>query len=110
VFHASSDRVLPRHQLADSRSAWSDYVEQAAACFYARINTPLKLGRRVTTPNAEDFVKGHLKVLAAKLRGDDGWLYEQWPLATLLADLKDIGVDYKYRNANERRCFNAIAM
>jgi hypothetical protein len=68
-------------------------VEQAAECFYARIDTPLKLGRGVTTLNAEDFVKGHLKVLAAKLRGDDGWLYGQWPLATLLADLKDIGVE-----------------
>ena len=55
-------------------------------------------------------MKGHLKVLAAKLRGDDGRLYEQWPLATLLADPKDIGVDYKYRNANDGRCFNAIAM
>jgi len=102
--------VLPRHQLADSRSAWSDHVEQAAECFYARIATPLKLGRGVTTLNDEHFAKGHLKVLAAKLRGDDGRLYEQWPLATLLADPKDIGVDYKYRNANDGRCFNAIAM
>jgi hypothetical protein len=70
----------------------SEYVEQAAECFYASIDTPLKLGR-VPVLNAEDFVKGHLKVLAAKLRGDDGWLYEQWPLASLLADLKDIGVE-----------------
>jgi len=58
-------------------------------------STPLKLGRGVTVLNSEDFVKGHLKVLAEKLRGDEGWLYDQWPLATLLADLKDIGVELR---------------
>lgn len=58
-------------------------------------STPLKLGRGVTVLNADDFVKGHLKVLAAKLRGDDGWLYEQWGLATLLEDLKDIGIELR---------------
>jgi hypothetical protein len=58
-------------------------------------STPLKLGRGVTVLNAEDFVKGHLKVLAAKLRGDEGWLFEQWSLTILLADLRDVGVELR---------------
>jgi hypothetical protein len=45
--------------------------------------------------NAEDFVKGHLEILAAKLRGEESWLYDQWPLASLLADLKDVGVELR---------------
>lgn len=53
---------------------------------------PLKLDRGVTVLDAEDFVNGPLEILAAKLRGDKGWLYEQWSLATLLTDLKDIGM------------------
>jgi hypothetical protein len=56
-------------------------------------SAPLKLGRGVTVFNAEDFVKRHLEALAAKLRGDKGWLYEQWSLTTLLVDLKDVGVE-----------------
>jgi len=56
---------------------------------------PSKLGRGVTVHNAQDFVKGHLEVLAAKLRGDKGWFYEQWPLVTLLADLNDVGVELR---------------
>jgi hypothetical protein len=56
---------------------------------------PLKLGRGVTVFNAEDFVKRHLEALAAKLRGDKGWLCEQWPFDTLLADLKEAGVELR---------------
>jgi hypothetical protein len=58
-------------------------------------SAPLKLGRGVTVFDAEGLVKGHLETLAAKLRGDKGWLYEQWPLATLLADLRDVGVELR---------------
>ena len=56
---------------------------------------PLKLDRGVTVSNVEDFVKTHLEVLAAKLRGDKGWLCDQWPLDTLLADLKKAGVELR---------------
>jgi hypothetical protein len=56
---------------------------------------PLKLDRGVTVLNAEDFVKTHLEILAAKLRGDKSWLYEQWPMPTLLADLKEVGVELR---------------
>jgi hypothetical protein len=55
-------------------------------------SAPLKLGRGVTVFNAEDFVRRHLEVLAAKLRGHQGWLYEQWSFAILLADLRDVGI------------------
>jgi hypothetical protein len=58
-------------------------------------STPLKLDRGVTVLNAEDLVRRHLEILAAKLRGEQGWLYEQWPLSTLLTDLKDIGVELR---------------
>jgi hypothetical protein len=56
---------------------------------------PLKLDRGVTVSNAEDLVKRHLEILPAKLRGEQGWLYEQWPLATLLADLAAVGVELR---------------
>ena len=58
-------------------------------------SAPLKLDRGVTVLNAEDFVKGHLDILAAKLRGYKGWLYEQWPAATLLDDLRDAGIELR---------------
>jgi hypothetical protein len=34
-------------------------------------STPLKLDRGVTVLNAEDLVRRHLEILAAKLRGDN---------------------------------------
>jgi hypothetical protein len=71
-------------------------IPPGVECVYWDLKSaPLNLGRGVTVFNAEDFVKGHLEVLAAKLRGDKGWFYEQWPLATLLADLKDVGIELR---------------
>jgi len=58
-------------------------------------STPLKLDRGVTVVNAEDLVTRHLEILAAKLCGDKSWLCEQWPLAILLADLKEVGVELR---------------
>jgi hypothetical protein len=58
-------------------------------------SAPLKLERGITVFNAEDFVKRHLDVLAAKLRGDKDWFFEQWSFGTLLADLKEAGVELR---------------
>jgi hypothetical protein len=40
-----------------------------------------------------------LEILAAKLRGDNGWLFEQWSSATFLTDLKDIEVKLRIQGA-----------
>ena len=45
--------------------------------------------------SVDDFVKRHLEVLAAKHQGEERWNYEQWTLATLLADLKEAGVELR---------------
>jgi len=58
-------------------------------------SNPLKLDRGVTVLNAEDLVKRHLEILAAKLCGDKSWLCEQRPMATPLADLKDVGIELR---------------
>lgn len=56
-------------------------------------SAPLKLGRGVTVFVA--FVKRHLEALEAKLQGDKEWLFKQWSLATLLADLNDVGAELR---------------
>jgi len=43
-------------------------------------SAPLKFSRGGTVFNVDDFVERHLEVLAAKLRGKESWLYEQWTL------------------------------
>lgn len=58
-------------------------------------SAPLKTSRGGTVFDVNDLVKRHLEVLAAKLRGEKGWLFEQWDLATLLADLRDVGVELR---------------
>jgi hypothetical protein len=58
-------------------------------------SAPLKTSRGGTVFNVDDLVKRHLGVLAGQLRVEEGWLYEQWPLDTLLADLKEVGVELR---------------
>ena len=56
-------------------------IPQGVECVLWNLESaPLRLGRGVIVFDAEDFVKRHLEALAAKLRGDNGWLYSQWPL------------------------------
>lgn len=98
---ASRDISLPAdgsscHEPSNGQVPASFTIPPGVDCLRWDLRTaPLKIRRGITVFDAEDFAGKHLQLLAARLRGETGWLYDQWPVATLLADLNDVGVELR---------------